>query len=205
MELTLPYRLYLLAYDTSRGRMAGGSYLGLVLRAAALAQLTLDGQLSDNDGRAVAIPGTHADPVLDAVKQDLLDSSPRTWLHWVKRNQRSTYLAIRERLDSALIIRAEPGRFLGLFPVTRVTMRDPLAVPRQREAVARALRSEIPISQLDRSDAIATALAASGGLRSAVNRVQARAAKQRIKELRELAGPVIPALRKAIQQRQAAS
>jgi hypothetical protein len=205
MELLLPYRLYLLAYDTGRGRIAGGSYLTLVLRAAALAQLMLDGQVADKDGRATAMLGTHPDPVLDAVKRDLLDSQPRTWLHWVKRNQRATLRDVRERLDSALIIRAEPARVLGLFPVTRVTMRDPLAVPRQREAVARALRSEIPIDHLDRSDAIAAALAATGSLRTAVARAQVRAAKPRLKELGELAGPILPALRKAIQQRQAAS
>ena len=47
---SLPARLYLLAYDTEKNRMTAGSQLGLVLRAAALADLYLTERLTDEAG-----------------------------------------------------------------------------------------------------------------------------------------------------------
>ncbi|MFL6056949.1 MAG: GPP34 family phosphoprotein, partial [Actinoallomurus sp.] len=49
---SLPARLYLLAYDLDKERMTSRTQLGLVLRAAALADLYLDRRLADEDGKA---------------------------------------------------------------------------------------------------------------------------------------------------------
>jgi Golgi phosphoprotein 3 (GPP34) len=81
MELpeSLPARLYLLAYDRRRQRLTARTQLGYVLRAAALADLELRGNLTDQDGKArVAGDRVVADPVLDAVLQEIAGSRPRS-------------------------------------------------------------------------------------------------------------------------------
>lgn len=206
LELTLPYRLYLLAYDTERERVTAGSYLPTVVRAGALAQLYLDGLLVDEEGRAKATTGRHSDPVLESVRREIADAQkPHKWLFWVSRNRPATLRAVRGRLDEALLIRVEPYRRLGLIPALRVTLRDPLVVPREQAAVARALESRNPVSGVDRADALAAAFAAVGCLRTAISRADARAARDRLKELGAIAAPLTKALQKAIQQIQSAT
>ncbi len=72
---SLPARLYLLAYDTEKNRMTAGSQLGLVLRAAALADLYLTERLTDEAGKAHAAGGGGGPP------------GTRCWTTWPGRSR----------------------------------------------------------------------------------------------------------------------
>jgi hypothetical protein len=112
---------------------------------------------------------------------------------------------VQDGLVAARLIRLEPYRVLGIFRATRVTVLDPMVVPRLHEAMSRILRDHGPAERLDPRDAALVALAAAGGLRTAFDRRTAREQKARIAELSTVAGPAVPAVRKVIQARQAAA
>jgi hypothetical protein len=204
---SLPQRLYLLAYDTRRRRLRGGTQLGYVLRAAALTDLLLRGQLADERGKAVAGRAADAvdDPVLGAVLAQVAASRPRSWSHWVRSGQRQVRLAVREQLESGGWIRVEPRRVLGVFPASRVTVRDTRVLKELAAAVSRALGAGLPAARVDPADAALVALAAAGELPPAISRRQRREHRQRIARLSERAGPAVPALRRVIQQLRASA
>jgi hypothetical protein len=131
---SLPARLYLLAYDKRRQRLAARTQLGHVLRAAALADLELRGSLTDEDGKVrVVVDPPVGDPVLDAALEEIAGSRPRTWGHWVRAGQRAIKRAVRDQLEAGRWIRVEPRRVLGLFPSAAITLRDPRALTRLTE------------------------------------------------------------------------
>lgn len=201
MELpeSLPARLYLLAYDKRRQRLTARTQLGYVLRAAALADLELRGDLADEDGKVRVVADRRVDdPVLDAVLQEIAGSRPRTWGHWVRAGQRATKRAVRDQLDAGRWIRVEPRRVLGLFPAATVTLRDPRALSRLTLTAARTLHGGRPAERLDRRDATLVALAAAGEL-PVLSRRQRREQRRRITRLTERSGSAAPALHKVVQ------
>ena len=201
MELpeSLPARLYLLAYDKRRQRLTARTQLGYVLRAAALADLELRGDLADEDGKVRVVADRRVeDPVLDAVLQEIAGSRPRTWGHWVRAGQRATKRAVRDQLDAGRWIRVEPRRVLGLFPAATVTLRDPRALSRLTLNAARTLHGGRPAERLDRRDAALVALAAAGEL-PLLSRRQRREQRRRITRLTERSGSAAPALHTVVQ------
>ena len=205
LPASLASRAYLLAFDTSKGKLTGRGQLGVMLRAAALTELFLDRRLTDVDGKPKATGDRVTDPLLDGILREIAASRPRSWAYWTGRGGRATVRAVQEQLVDRRLISVEPYRVLGIFPARRISVRDTRLVHRLREAVTRALRGDTPIDRLDARDAALAALAAAGKLRVAVSRAQARERKQWITRLEEVAGPAVPALRKVIRQRAAAA
>src|SRR5258708_36076324 len=82
---SLPARLYLLAYDTEKNRITAQSQLGLVLRAAALADLYLAGRVTDENGkvRATGDRRPTGNPLLDEGRQQLAEHLSRSWHGWI--------------------------------------------------------------------------------------------------------------------------
>jgi hypothetical protein len=203
---SLPGRLYLLAYDTRRGRMTGRSELGFIMRAGALADLLLAGHLTDEGGKPRAANSAPLpDPLLEAVLRQVAGSRRRSWRHWVNKGARQAPRGVRDQLAADGWLRLEPRRVLGLFPTTSVTVRDTRVVKRLAATVSSALRGGQPVARLDPRDAALVALAAAGELKVVLPRALRRANKQRIIELGEIAGPVPRALTKAIQGARAAA
>jgi hypothetical protein len=93
-------------------------------------------------------------------------------------------------------IRLQPHRILGLFPTTRVTVRDPRVRKELVGRVTGALKQ--PIDRIDPADAALVAIVAAADLTHVLDRRTRRAYKRRIQELTALSGPIGPALRKAI-------
>ncbi|MER7276619.1 GPP34 family phosphoprotein [Dactylosporangium sp. NPDC000244] len=85
---------------------------------------------------------------------------------------------------------------LGLFPTTRVTIRDPRARTELLDRVGTALHE--PIGGIDPADAALVAILAAGDLRLVLDRKTGRAGKARIQELTRLSGPIGPALHNSI-------
>jgi hypothetical protein len=200
----LSQRIFLLAYNPDKGRVGVGTHLGAMLRAAALADLYRGGHLTDVRGRA-AVQVRHRchDPVLKPILEEIAGSRPRKWQSWVGRRQRAAVSAVRRQLSAGGWVRLEPHRILGLFPTTRVTIRDPRVRKELLGRVNGALKN--PIGSIDPADAALVAIVAAGDLKLVLDRRNRRANKRRIQELTELSGPIGPALRKAIQAAEAAA
>src|SRR3954468_1158101 len=94
---SLPGRLYLLAYDTKRGRLTCRSELGYIMRAGALADLLLAGHLTDEGGRPRAgDPAGLTDPLLAEVRGQTAAPRPRHWRHWVAKRDRQAVRSVRD-------------------------------------------------------------------------------------------------------------
>lgn len=204
LPVSLPCRLYLLSYDTTKHRLAAPSQLGLVLSAAALTELYLNGQITNVEGRPSAAVPRSGDPVLDPLLAQIAGDKPRSWLRWVDRGERATYAAVQERLAVARLIQIEARRFFGLIPYNRASLNDERPVMQLRNIVDRALAEEVPVNRVNRADAALAALAAVGELRTVVSWRLARGRRQRIAEFAAIAGPALPALHKAVAARKSA-
>jgi len=201
---SLPQRIFLLAYNPDKGRVGVGTHLGAMLRAAALADLYLKGHLTDERRRAVVhVRHPCHDPVLDALLEEIAGSRRRTWQSWVGRRQRAAVSAVRQQLSDGGWARLERHKILGLFPTTKVTIRDPRVRKELLGRVNGALKN--PIGRTDLADAALVAIVAAGDLKLVLDRRTRRANKRRIQELTDLSGPIGPALRKSIQADAAAA
>jgi hypothetical protein len=195
---SLPQRVFVLAYNPDKGRVGFDTNLGTMLRAAALADLYLTGHLTDDRGRAaIAVQHPCHDRVLGAVLEEIAGSKPRRWQSWVGHHQRATRNAVRQQLSDEGWVRLEPRRILGLFPTTKVSIRDPRVRTELLGRVNAALTT--PIDRVDPADAALVAIIAAGGLTLVLDRNIRRANKRRIEHLTELSGPIGPALHKTIQ------
>jgi hypothetical protein len=201
---SLPDRLFLLAVDPRRQRLADQTYLCYTLRAAALTDLLLRKLVADEGGK-VRVTGQMrvGDPLLDAMLAAVAEDRPRTWEAWVRRRRRGhkTRVDVREQLATVGWITAEPGRILGIFPTVKITVLDPSSVERLRERLVLALDG----GQVDEHERALLALAAAGNMSTVLSWRQRRTHRKRIAELTALVGPPVPALRKAIQHAQAAA
>nr|MDT0663364.1 GPP34 family phosphoprotein [Micromonospora sp. DSM 115978] len=201
---SLAQRVFLLAYIPDKGRVGWDTNLGAMLRAAALADLYRSGHLTDERGRA-AVKARHPchDPVLDALLDEIAGSKPRKWQSWIGRGHRAARDAVRQQLGDSGWVRLQPHRILGLFPTTRVTIRD----PRVRKDLLGRVNTALtrPVGRVDPADAVLVAIVAAGDLTLVLNRRTRRAHKRRIQQLTEQSGPIGPALHASIQASTAAA
>jgi hypothetical protein len=197
---SLPARLYLLAYDTEKNRVTAQSRLGLVLRAAALADLYLTGRVTDENGkvRATGDRRPAGDPLLDEVLQQVAEHRPRSWQGWIGHG-RPAIRTVRTQLEDGGYIRVEHRRILP----DRVELRDRPAVQRYAEEVRAELRR--PASRTEPRTAAVLALAARGEISTVISRSERREHRQYLDELAVCTGPIADALRKAWRARQAAA
>lgn len=203
---SLPAKLYLLAYDEGKQRLTARSQLGNVLRAGALADLTIGGYLGEEAGRPTVVrTDHHPDPVVDSVLQEIAGDKSRPWHVWVRRASRAMRRAVQQQLADARVIGVEPRRFLGIFPYQRITVLDPLIVARLRGSASRTLLGGQPVGGIEPQDVAVVALTVAGEVRIVVSRRQAREHKSRIAELSAATGPPAPALRKVLRERRAAA
>ena len=195
---SLPARLYLLAYDTKKNRVTAQSQLGLVLRAAALADLYLAGRVTDENGkvRATGDRRPTGDPLLDEVLQQLAEHRPRSWQGWIARGQPAARI-VRTQLEDGRYIRVEHRRILP----DRVELLDPSAVQRYADEVRAELRR--PASRTEPRTAAVLALAARGEIAIVISRGERREHRQYLDELAVYTGPIADALRKAWRSKQA--
>lgn len=199
----LPARLFLLAYDPERGRLTARSKLGKVLRAAALTDLQLSGNLADDNGRArLTTAATPADPVLAHVLEEIRAVGPRKWRRWIDRRPRSIVREVRDDLERAHLIKVEQHRLLGVFPADRITLRHPLVRRHILQSARDTLRPSRLVSRVDLRDAAIVVLASTADLRTVVTREQRNNRKDRLAQLAVRVGPAVPALKKSLQQSQ---
>ncbi|MFC6086258.1 GOLPH3/VPS74 family protein [Sphaerisporangium aureirubrum] len=202
---SLPERLYLLSYDIERRRLTNRSRLGYLMRAGILAELLIQGHIADATGGPEARAQVLADPMLDEVLQQIASSRRRSWQHWVGKRHRQALTQVRDRLEKDRRIRVERNHFLGIFPWTRVTVRDTRVVRSLLTTVSSGVRGGTPVARIDRRDAALVALAAKSRLRAGLSRSDWRAARSRVDALGETVAPIPRALHKTIEAAEASA
>ena len=199
----LPTRAYLIAYDVERQKLTGNSPNELV-QAAALVQLSLAGLLTDENGKAQASGGRTGDPVLDSLLDRISDSRLRSWKHWVTSDPKLTHRAIRDRLAAERLITVEDKPMLGLIPRQLVTVLDTRIVGQLITETRSAVISGTPVDRVGPEPAALAAMVAAVELNTVFSSRERREHRDKIKELAERSGPVVKALRKAVEEQQSA-
>ncbi|MFD3403333.1 GPP34 family phosphoprotein [Kribbella sp. NPDC058693] len=202
---SLAARMFLLCCDPERGRLGARSKIGKALRAATLVDLQLAGNVVDEGGRVrvTAVPAPR-DVVSAGVLEELRAVGPRRWRHWIDRRGGVTVRRVRDELERARLIKVEPHRILGIIPADRITVRHPLMRRQLLQAAHDTLRASRLVSRVDLRDASIVVLASTADLRTIVSKEQRIRHKDRLAQLAVRVGPVVPALKKAIQQGQSA-
>ncbi|MFC8358491.1 GPP34 family phosphoprotein [Streptomyces griseorubiginosus] len=197
-SLSLPARLYLLAWDTSKSEVTGAAQVPQLVRAGALTELARRGLLLDEDGIAtpVDMDAETGDPVLDGLLELVRESRPHRWRGWVTLHSRFTLDAVREQLTAGGYLRARKKRALGLFPTVDHDLARPAAVEALQEEAREILRGRT--AGLSARDATLGALAAAAELRTLLPRKDRH--EVHVEELIDRSGPVAPVLRKLVQE-----
>ncbi|MFE9764113.1 GPP34 family phosphoprotein [Streptomyces sp. NPDC005808] len=201
-SLSLPARLYLLSWDTTRLKVTGATHLHHLVRAGALTELAQRGLLADVEGIATPVdPDAHTgDLVLDGLLELVEESRPRKWKAWVTLRARVTLDAVRAQLAAEGYLRAEKKRVLGLFPSVEYELERVAAVDALREDARLVLMGPVPVADVSDRDAALVALAAAAELRTLLPGKDRKLHKDRIEELTERSGAAAPALKKVIQE-----
>ncbi|MGN9842459.1 GOLPH3/VPS74 family protein [Nonomuraea sp. H19] len=193
---SLPRSAFLLAFDLRKEKLTGRGSLGYLLRAAALAELLLGGNLADESGKARAVTApADPGPLEAAVWEQIANSPPRSWRRWVGKDSSLAYRLVRDELEAARLIRVERRRIL-LFPAKRITPRRPYLSRRLAEQVGRAVRGGQPTGRLAQDVRVLAALAGAARLTVVLSEREWRRHTKRIEDLSAPVEPVATALRK---------
>jgi hypothetical protein len=196
---SLAARVFLVAYDPSRGRPANRSKLGKLMKAAALTELQLAGHVADDNGRIRAVAAAPPlDPVLAGLLEEIRTTRPRRWRYWIDRRPGALVRRVKEQLEGERLIKVERRR---IFP-DRIDVRHPLVRRQLLQAAHDTLRPSRLVSRVDLRDAAIVVLAATADLRTVLTREQRNRHKDRLAQLAVRLGPVVPALKRSLQQAQ---
>ncbi|HEY4022089.1 MAG TPA: GPP34 family phosphoprotein [Pseudonocardiaceae bacterium] len=198
---TLPGKLYLLSVDPDSERLSTSRELGVLLRGAALADLSMRKFLREEGGKVIA-SGTKrtGDPVLDDLLREISEAPARNWRSWVRRGTRNTMRALEQQLDSAGLITVRELRMLGIFPARKIGITDTEIAGALRESIRNTLYGNENVEEIDKFDAAMVLLAAAGGMRGLVPRKDERKYADRMKALEARAGGAVPGVLRVIQQ-----
>ncbi|WP_221349694.1 GOLPH3/VPS74 family protein [Streptomyces beigongshangae] len=200
--LSLPARLYLLAWDTTKGKVTAASQVPHLVRAGALTELAQRGLLADADG--VATPttpdGRTGDPALDGLLELVEESRPHKWKTWVTLRARITLDAVEAQLAADGYLRAEKTRVLGVFPSVDYEIDRVAVVEGLREEARLALTGPVPVEEVSARDAALVSLAAAAELRTLLSAEERRRYEARVAALAERSGPAAPTLHQAVQE-----
>ncbi|WP_055614705.1 GOLPH3/VPS74 family protein [Streptomyces phaeochromogenes] len=201
-SLSLPARLYLLAWDTTKLKVTDAAHLPHLVRAGALTELAQRGLLADVDGIATPTDpdAQTGDPVLDGLLELVEESRPHRWKTWVGLRARVTLDAVRAQLAADGYLRAEKTRVLGVFPSVEYEIDRVAVVDALRVEAREVLEGPVPVEEVPEQDAALVALAAGAELRTLLSGKEQRQYKQRIEDLVERSGATTPALKKAVQE-----
>jgi hypothetical protein len=194
-SLSLPTRLYLLAWDTGRNRITGAPDLQLAVRACALAELAQRGLVSDVDGIVTPVFGARTgEPVLDSLLELIEESRPRKWRGWITHKARDTRAVVRDELVSGGYLRAERTRVFGIFPSRRYELERAGYVEVLHAEALAVLHGPMPVSEVPEGDAALVVCAATGKLRGVVSGKDRRRYGDRLDELTDRSGAPAPGL-----------
>ncbi|MFF1692358.1 GPP34 family phosphoprotein [Streptomyces sp. NPDC058257] len=194
-SLSLPTRIFLLAWDTGRNKITGAPDLPLAVRACALAELAQRGLVSDVDGIVTPVFGARTgDAVLDGLLELIEESRPRTWRGWITYKARDTRDGVRDQLASKGYLRTERTRVFGIFPSRRYELERAGYVEVLQAEVLAVLRGPVPVSEVPAGDAALVVCAATGKLRGVISGKDRRRYRDRLDALTDRSGSPAPQL-----------
>ncbi|MFI7382245.1 GPP34 family phosphoprotein [Streptomyces sp. NPDC049813] len=208
-SLSVPARLFLLAYDTGKDRVSGAPDLPLAIRAAVLLDLAERDLVHDVDGIVTPVLGARTgDPVPDRLLELIEESRPRKWRGWITHRARSTYADVRQGLVADGQLRPGRRRVLGLLATTHYALERAGYVEILRAQVLGAVTGPAAPDQVPREDATLAVLAAAGHFRALLSSRDRRHHRARLTALTLHASPHAPlitqALEKAVKSAEAA-
>lgn len=201
MDATLPQRLYLISYDTDKGRFdpVSTTYRGSLLRAAALTELILEGALRDRGGRAERDPGrVPDDPFLAEVLAGLSPKEPSHWVNAVPDRTWTAEDAVREQLVANGSVTVTRRRVLGVFPTREVTPDHPDRVRELRERVRDAVLAGSGPATAPVEDVALAAIAVDGDVWTVFSTKERRRHRAEFKALHERFEAEVPGMRNAV-------
>ncbi|MFD3578417.1 GPP34 family phosphoprotein [Streptomyces sp. NPDC058644] len=194
-SLSLPTRIFLLAWDTGRNRIAGAPDLHYAVRACALAELAQRGLVSDVGGIVTPVFGARTgDPALDSVLELVEESRPRKWSGWITHKSHATQDAVRDQLAAEGYLRMERTRILGVFPSRRYELERAGYVEVLHAEALAVLRGPVPVSEVPAGDAALVVCAVTGKLRGIISGKDRRQYKDRLDALTDRSGAPSPEL-----------
>lgn len=203
-SLSLPSRIFLLAWDAGRNRITGAPDLHYAVRACALAELAQRRLLSDVDGIVTPVFGARTgDPGLDSVLELIEESRPRKWSGWITHKSGYTRDRVRDQLTSEGYLRTERTRVFGIFPSRRYELERAGYVEVLHAEALAVLRGPLPVPEVPAGDAALVVCAATGKLRAIISGKDRRHYKERLDELTDRAGaqaPELPELMRALRK-----
>jgi hypothetical protein len=190
VDMTLPARAYLVAYDLSREKLTERAWLDYVVQGAALAQLLADGRLHDT-GTDVAVTGgpRPSDEVLGQVLQQARGGDRRDWRALLHQSK-ATLRAVEDQLVRAGVL-ARQGR--------RLVVLDPGAVAGLQTKVRQVL-DDGDGAEVDRLDGALVALASGVPMRTVFQRRRRRRDRQRVDDLIRHVSADVPGFERLIGQ-----
>ncbi|MFH8984732.1 GOLPH3/VPS74 family protein [Streptomyces varsoviensis] len=168
VDPTLPQRMYLLSLYADDGEPGLGRYRGLLMRAAALTELTLDERLAEESGKALLKPVDEppSDPFLAEVLRDVSPDEPRHWMTLLQNDAHTAEAAVREHLAEAGVITVRQGTALGVLPTRKITVNTPEEIRGLRERVRNAVMLGLDPATLPLTETATAVLAAEGEVES---------------------------------------
>lgn len=203
-SLSLPARIFLLAWDTGRNRITGAPDLHYAVRACALAELAQRGLVSDVDGIVTPVFGARTgDQGLDVVLELIEESRPRTWRAWITHKASYTRDRVRDHLAAEGYLRTEHTRVFGIFPSRRYELERAGCVEVLHAEALAVLRGPAPVTEVTPGDAALVVCAATGKLRGVISGKDRRQYRDRLDALTDRSGapaPRLPELMRALRK-----
>jgi hypothetical protein len=203
MSWTLPQRLYLLSYHVEKGKLDLASVLvrGQLMRAAAVTELAIGGQLVEQDGKAARDLDHPApeDPFLADVLEYVSPDKPRRWFSVVDHRWAKAESTVKDQLIADGTITVGKGKALGLIPVDELTLANPHEVTSLRETTRNAVLPGRDPATVPVDEAALALFAAEGDVGSVFTHKERSRHKAGFKALAKQFDATLPGLRKALQ------
>ncbi|GIJ46196.1 hypothetical protein Val02_30820 [Virgisporangium aliadipatigenens] len=194
MNRPLPQRMYLLgcAVDGDRPVIAAARFRGELMRAAALAELSLRGLVTYRRGKAAGVPGTSVDdPFLASVLRYAPADRPRRWVSLISHDAHTAEAFVRGQLAEAGAVSVDPRNPLQ---GAEVLVRDREAVRGLRNEVRDAVIGGRDVAELPVDRLLTAVLAAEAEVDTVLTLSERWTHRKRLKSLAAHVEPVAPGL-----------
>lgn len=201
MNLTLPQRIYLMAYSPAKNDFttANLQFRGQRLRAAALTELVDAGLIGTDAGKAIRL-GTEppADTFLAQVWGQVSADKPERWLELIHNEARTAEAPMRSQLLTAGVIREPEHRRLGPLGPHHVVLTAPEQVLALREATRSTVLSDSDPTAVPLDDLVTALLCTEGEASVLFDGRERRAHKQTLTAFAHRFDDFVPGLRNAL-------
>ncbi|GAA2067427.1 hypothetical protein GCM10009801_14760 [Streptomyces albiaxialis] len=201
MRPTLPQRLFLLCYTVRKEKfeLTNLQGRGQLLRAAALAELALDGRIGaeGGKGRRTATEPPE-DTFLAEVWHEVPADKPKSWLSLVHGKAHASEKPVRLQLAATGAVTVQHDKWMKMLAVDRVTVMDPEGVRAEQETVREAVLGGADPAAVPMDALTMAVLAAETEVTSVFSGKERAGHKEALKALAARFDAAVPGLRKAL-------